>query len=300
MRFDRKAPIWRVMRVLLPLVILAALWVFMDGAQIARQLGRADPWWLAAAAAVVNVQTVLCAWRWKLTANRLGQHLPLRVAITEYYLAQFVNQSMPGGVAGDVARAVRVKGDNMARSGAGVAIERISGQVGMLAIMVTALTLAMTRGQVPWNIGALPLFIGLGIAVGLPIIHRLIPERMRAAIRTGILEIWKRQSVLGLAISACNILAFAFCAESIGAELHPLAAAALVPVVLSAMLIPASVAGWGFREGAAALFLPVAGVGPQAAVATSVAFGAVALLSAVPGAFFLRRPRALASDPPAP
>ncbi|WP_164876118.1 lysylphosphatidylglycerol synthase transmembrane domain-containing protein [Falsirhodobacter deserti] len=296
MKFDTQAPIWRMMRVVLPLVILAALWVFADGAQIVHQLRRADLGWLIAAGLVVNLQTVLCGWRWKMTANRLGQALPLTVAIREYYLAQFVNQTMPGGVAGDVARAVRVKGDSMARSGAAVAIERISGQVGMLVIMIVALAIALLTGAVPSGTGGMPLGIGIGIAVALPIAYRLIPQRMREAIRRGILDIWARQSVLGLAISACNILAFSCCAEAIGAPLEPLAAAALVPVVLSAMLIPASVAGWGFREGAAVLFLPAAGLGAQAAVATSVAYGAVLLVSAIPGAFFLRRPRKLAGS----
>ncbi|QUS36391.1 lysylphosphatidylglycerol synthase transmembrane domain-containing protein [Falsirhodobacter algicola] len=291
MRFDKQAPIWRVARLAVPLLILGALWIFADGEQILHQLRNADPFWLIGAVLIVNLQTMLCAWRWKMTANRLGQILPLRIAITEYYLAQFVNQTMPGGVAGDVARAVRVRGDSMRTSGAGVAIERISGQVGMLAIMVTGLALAMAHGDVPWRIGATPFGIGLGIAAALPLVYVLLPQRMRDTIRLGILDIWPRQSVLGLAIAACNILAFAFCGHAIGADLAPVAAAALVPVILSAMLIPASVAGWGFREGAAVLFLPVAGVGPQAAIATSVAFGAMALIAASPGAFFLRRPR---------
>lgn len=296
MTFDRNAPIWRVARIALPLVILSALWIFADGEQVARQLRSADPAWLLAAVAVVNLQTVLCAWRWRMTAVRLGQALPMRVAVREYYLAQFVNQTVPGAVAGDVARAVRARGDSMRTSSAAVAIERISGQIGMLAIMICGLALAMAHGDVPWKVGATPFVIGIGIAVALPVVFALIPQRMRDAIRTGILSIWARQSLLGLLIAGCNIFAFAFCAEAIGAALNPYAAAALVPVVLSAMLIPASVGGWGFREGAAVLFLPVAGVNPQAAVAASVAYGAVVLLSAVPGAFFTRRPRGLASD----
>lgn len=285
-------PVMRVLKIAVPLAILAGLWVFADGEQIAHRLRNADAGWLIAALAIVHFQTGLCAVRWHMTATRLGQHLPLGVAIREYYVAQFLNQTMPGGVAGDVARAVRVKGDSMAKSGAGVAIERISGQVGMLAIMICGLALAMAHGEVPWRIGATPFGIGIGIAVALPVVYFLIPERVRNAIRRGILDIWVRQSGLGLLIAACNILAFGFCAEAIGADLNPIAAAALVPVILSAMLIPASVAGWGFREGAAVLFLPVAGVGAQSAVATSVAFGAVALVAACPGAFLLRRPRA--------
>lgn len=294
MRIDSSAPLWRILRVVVPLAILGLLWVFADGQEIASQLRRADPKWLLAALAVCHAQTLLCAYRWRLTAGRLGQHLPGRIAVREYYLAQFLNQTVPGGVAGDVARAVRVRGDDMARSGAAVAIERISGQLGMLAILLFALPLAMMEGLLPARLGMLPFVLGIGIALALPLALRFAPRRlhqMRDHVRVGVVDIWPLQSVLGLAIAGCNILSFAFCAAAIGIALSPLAAAALVPLILVAMLIPASVAGWGFREGAAALLLPLAGAGAQGAIATSVAFGAMILLAALPGVFLLRRPQ---------
>lgn len=294
LRTDSGAPLWRILRLVVPLAILALLWIFADGKEIAAQLSRANPWWLVAAVLTCHLQTVLCALRWRMTAARLGQDLPRGLAVREYYLAQFLNQTVPGGVAGDVARAVRVRGDDMARSGAAVAIERISGQLGMLAILLVALPLAMVQGLMPVRLGLLPFCLGVGIAVALSLAMRFAPRRLhklRDHVREGVVAIWQRQAALGLAIAGCNIVTFAFCAAAIGIDLGPLAAAAFVPLILTAMLIPASVAGWGFREGAAALLLPLAGAGAQGAIATSVAFGAAILVAALPGAFFLRRPR---------
>ncbi|NIY95540.1 UPF0104 family protein, partial [Salipiger sp. HF18] len=70
-------------------------------------------------------------------------------------------------------------------------------------------------------------------------------------------------------------------------------AALVVPLILTAMLLPASVAGWGWREGAAAALFPLAGLSAEAGLAASIAYGLISLLSALPGAFFLRcTPRA--------
>jgi uncharacterized membrane protein YbhN (UPF0104 family) len=85
---------------------------------------------------------------------------------------------------------------------------------------------------------------------------------------------------------ACNLAAFAFCARATGTSLGPLATVAIVPLILTAMLLPLSVGGWGWREGAAAALFPVAGFGAGAGLAASVAFGIVILIAAAPGALW--------------
>ena len=74
---------------------------FLDAARMI------DGWSLAAAAGISALTTVCCAWRWSLVARGLGLGLPLHVAIAAYYRSQFLNTTLPGGVLGDVSRAVR-------------------------------------------------------------------------------------------------------------------------------------------------------------------------------------------------
>ncbi len=62
---------------------------------------------LAAAGGIAIVTTVCCAWRWTLVARGLGVGLPVPTAIAAYYRSQFLNTALPGGVLGDVHRAVR-------------------------------------------------------------------------------------------------------------------------------------------------------------------------------------------------
>jgi hypothetical protein len=60
------------------------------------------------------------------------------------------------------------------------------------------------------------------------------------------------------------------------------------------MLIPLGLAGWGWREGAAAALFPLAGASPTAGIAASAAFGGLILISSLPGIIWLfRAPRPL-------
>jgi Lysylphosphatidylglycerol synthase TM region len=96
-------------------------------------------------------------------------------------------------------------------------------------------------------------------------------------------DVRSRQIALSFGTSACNIAAFAFCAWATGTHISLGAATALVPLILIAMLIPVGIAGWGFRESAAAALFPMIGATAGAGVAASVAFGGMLLAASVPG-----------------
>jgi hypothetical protein len=64
--------------------------------------------------------------------------------------------------------------------------------------------------------------------------------------------------------------------------LGPGAALVLVPLILAAMLIPLTVGGWGWREGAAAALFPLAGASSVAGVSAGIVFGGAILLSVLP------------------
>lgn len=106
-RADSASRWWPWARVLGGVAILAVVaWrlgsgPFVDGVRMVE--GRA----LAAVAGIALLTTVFCAWRWTLVARALGVGLPLRTATAAYYRSQFLNTTLPGGVLGDVDRAVR-------------------------------------------------------------------------------------------------------------------------------------------------------------------------------------------------
>lgn len=290
-----------VVRVAAPVVIIAVLWHIMDAPEVLARLGRADWRWLLAALAVAHAQIVLAALRWKLTAGRLGQHLPAGWAIGEYYLAQLVNQTLPGGVVGDAGRAIRARGQaDMLRSGQAVVIERMLGQIALLAVTFCGMaftTLGPGGLFLPPDLARTPLALmgAVLLIAAVAIILRWIAPRIvsgfGAALRRATLApgIWQRQLALGLAIVGCNLATFALCARATGTHLPLVAVVTLVPLILTAMVLPVSVGGWGLREGAAGALFPLAAATPEAGVAASIAFGAVILLASLPGGFFLAR-----------
>jgi uncharacterized membrane protein YbhN (UPF0104 family) len=141
------------MRVLGGVGILAFLLWRLGTGPFLHGLRVIDSGALAAAVGIGVLTTVACAWRWTLVARGLGVRLPLRSAIAAYYRSQFLNTTLPGGVLGDVHRAVRHGRDvgDIGRGIRAVVLERFAGQVVQVVIAVVAL-LALpspVRSRVP-------------------------------------------------------------------------------------------------------------------------------------------------------
>lgn len=286
--------------------LLALLWTALAGGEALARLRGLHPGWALAALAALSLQTVLAALRWRLTAARLGIGLGRRRALGEYYLAQLVNQTLPGGMLGDVGRALRnAGGGGMLRAGQAVMLERLMGNAVLLAVLLGAVAAALTlSGQPPlpgWLLQALLACLGAvalaAALVGLPRggdgrLARLAGS-LREALRAGLLArgVLGRQILLSLGTVAANLAGFAFAARATGTALPLLAALVMLPMILFAMLIPLSISGWGLREGAAAALFPMAGFSPGAGLAASIAFGLIFLLASLPGlVVLLRRP----------
>jgi uncharacterized membrane protein YbhN (UPF0104 family) len=170
---------WAWLRALAGVAILAALaWrlgtgAFLDGLRV---INGAT---LAAAAGIGLLTTVFSAWRWCLVARGLGIRLPLRGAVADYYRALFLNAALPGGILGDVHRAVR-HGREVGDIGRGVravVLERFAGQVVLVTVGVAVLLAhpspVLARAHLdgatsaPVLALALALVVAAGLATGL-------------------------------------------------------------------------------------------------------------------------------------
>lgn len=277
-----------LLRLAVPLGLLAlVLWLF-GTAEVGARLAEADPRWVAVAVACLLAQTLLMALRWRLVAACLGLRFGVGWALREYLAGQVVNLTLPGGVLGDAARAVRSRGaEGLKRAAQAVVIERAAGQLGLLAVALAGLGWAwFAPGGLNWppgfarvlGVAALVAVLVAALAVALrggrvaALVARCLPGPGVAA----------AQLALSLGAALLNVAAFAACARATGTVLGPQAALVLVPLILTAMLIPLGVAGWGWREGAAAALFPVAGAAPAAGVAAGIVFGAAMMLAVLP------------------
>jgi len=287
----RRTNLWFTVRVAVTLVMVGVLWQAAGGAEVAQSMAQAAPLWVLAAVATLVLQTLLSAQRWRITAAQLGQTLPSGHATREYFLSQTVNQALPGAVMGDAARAVRARDQGgLLIAGQAVFFERLAGQFAMFATLSLAfLATSAAPGGLEW-----PTFMGTTLSIvvvaGAVAAITLISLRDTRALQplTKALfakEVMPGQFLYSAAIATCNLAAFAFAAQAVGVELSVVEITALVPMILFAMLVPLTVSGWGIREGAAALILPIAGISVADSVAASVMFGLALLISVLPGAF---------------
>jgi glycosyltransferase 2 family protein len=230
---------------------------------------------LAAATVIALGTTVCCAWRWSVVVRGLGVGLPMRVAVASYYRSQFLNTTLPGGVLGDVHRAVhqgRDSGD-VRRGARGVVWDRVSGQGVQLALTVVVL-LALPS---PVH-SSVPLLAALvvGGLVALYVCCRNLPRTTWPVILLA-----SSLAVVG------HVLTFLLAARTAGSTSSTLELVPLALVVLVAMGIPANVAGWGPREGVAAWVFAGAGLGAAQGVTTAVVYGVLVFVASLPGAVVL-------------
>jgi uncharacterized membrane protein YbhN (UPF0104 family) len=253
---------------------------------------------LVAAAAVTAVTTLCAAWRWRLVARGLGADLPLLVAVRAYYRSQFLNVTLPGGVLGDVHRAVshgRDEGD-LGRGLRAVAWERSAGQV--VQIVLTLVALLLLPSPLHSSLPTLTLVAVEAVLVLLLVAFVLrgtrgLPSRVVRAIfsdvRRGLLArpLWPGILLASSLAVVGHVLVFLLAAHTAGVDASTGRLLPLALIVLLASAIPMNVAGWGPREGAAAWAFGAAGLGATQGATVSVVFGVMVLVAALPGAVLL-------------
>ncbi|NUK00995.1 flippase-like domain-containing protein [Streptomyces lunaelactis] len=270
---------------------------FLDG------LRRIDGPTLLAALGLGLLTTVFSAWRWRIVARGLGIRLPLGSAVADYYRALFLNAALPGGVLGDVHRAVR-HGQSTGDIGRGVravVLERTAGQLVLIAVGVTVLI----AGPNPALAGIRPLATSPVIALTVAVIGALMiaaavrlgrkpdASRWRRAVRSALAEarlgLLSRSSWPGVVLSSVVVLAghlgtFLLAARAAGATAQTAELVPLMVLALLAMALPLNVGGWGPREGVTAWAFGAAGLGAAQGLTVAVVYGVLTFAASLPGA----------------
>jgi uncharacterized membrane protein YbhN (UPF0104 family) len=293
--------IWAWARVAGGVAILAVLlWrlgtgAFVDGLRVIN--GPA----LLAAFAIGVATTTLSAWRWCLVVRGLGMKLPLRTAVADYYKAIFINAALPGGVLGDVDRAVqhgRDEGD-VGKSVRAVVLERTAGQVVFVTIAVTVLLTvpspvlhhlqANARGLGLAALTAAAIAVVLVVAVGR---LRTGASRWARAARTGVAEIragllarrnWPGVLLASTLVLVGHLATFVVAARVAGSTTSLLRLTPLMLLALLAMVVPLNIGGWGPREGVTVWAFGAAGLSATQGLTIAVVYGLFAFVAALPG-----------------
>jgi uncharacterized membrane protein YbhN (UPF0104 family) len=291
--------VWRWGRILVGAGILAVLVRHVGSGPFTDGVRAVDRATLVAAFVIGAVTTLACAWRWRLIARGLGGHLPGRTAVAAYYRSQLLNLTLPGGVIGDVHRAVR-HGLDIGDVGLAVRAavwDRVAGQAVQLVLAVAVLSTVASpvRTHLPLVVLILTAAAGL-VAVG---VARATPDgssrwgrllgTVRADVRNGVLAGGRWAGVLAAStvVVAGHVSTFVIAARAAGSPAPTIQLIPLAVLVLLAMSLPISVAGWGPREGMAAWAFAAVGLTAAAGVATAVTYGVLVLFASLPGTVVL-------------
>jgi uncharacterized membrane protein YbhN (UPF0104 family) len=95
------------------------------------------------------------------------------------------------------------------------------------------------------------------------------------------------QAAFAIGIHALTILTLLFCLKAYGVDAPIEALMIGLPALSLLLMLPISISGWGLREATLSSVLALWGVSPSMTVLASISYGAITVLSVLPGAYFL-------------
>ncbi|XVQ08850.1 lysylphosphatidylglycerol synthase transmembrane domain-containing protein [Spirillospora sp. CA-255316] len=277
-------------------IIGALIWWHSTDAFVAA-LGTITTGSVVAALGIGLLTTVVSALRWRLVARRLGLRLRCGAAVADYYRALFLNAVLPAGVLGDVHRAVshgRDAGD-VGRAVRAVVLERLAGLI-VVIVAGSAVLLAQPAPLAAMAPGLVPVAVVAAGVLAVAAVVVLARGRLGRALSAATADArrvllgrdtWPGIVLLSAAGFAGHITLFLVAARVAGADAPLTRLLPLVVLALLAMGLPVNVGGWGPREAATALAFGAAGLGAGQGLAVAVVYGALTLVSSLPGAAVL-------------
>lgn len=252
--------------------------------------------WLALAAAILLLQLLVGALRWRDISQTAGAPLSIKLATRFNVIGAFFNQTLPSSIGGDAVKLYLVS-----RAGAGwrvatysVFVDRAVGLITLAVVVVLSL---------PWSFDlitnfhgrmalALIDFLALGAGIGFLAFGyiswsgiktwRPTHHLQACSIITSRVLFSKKLGVRVVPLSALIhvlIIAAAWCvAQSIQVPVSFMNIFLLLPPVLLITMLPISVAGWGVRETAMMVAFEYSGLPQEGGVNVSLLFGAVTFL----------------------
>lgn len=266
---------------------------------------------LALVVGLLLFQMLISGIRLTSISGMLAARVPLLIALRLNWIGAFFSLALVTFVSGDVVRTMILRRTchlGMRESVGIVTLDRIVGLLAILVIVsITAPWAIQLTGdeRIRRSIEVLAI-IGAVIVVGFAFVGFLarrsrIVEGVRAKIKGSkmvyiLLDVMtvarhlfdsRREIpkilVTSLLIQIINVAMIYFLINGMGAQVSMWQCMLIVPTVMLISLLPFSVAGWGLRESAMATGFALIQAPAAAAVAASVMFGVLTLVTSLPG-----------------
>ena len=297
----------RILRVLVAVVLTAAVFYLAHPSDVVRAAAGADWRWLAAATASVLVDRALMALRWLelLVALTPGSRPRIASVVRIFFVSSFVSNFVPS-VAADMYRAYALARQDvrLAESTASVLMDRVLGVLSMAIVGAIALAFMPVQGASRGIAISLAAAFAACAAAGLVVFSERIAatllrvasafpssgvRRMAASLTDAVRryahhrDAMARVLVMSIAVQAIRILQAWCLGEALGIALPLTAYFAIMPVILLIMQVPITINGLGTTQVAFVTLFAASGVGAAAATALSILFLVLGVIGSLPG-----------------
>ena len=287
----------------LSLALLAFLLTRVDLRATVGAFRGAETRYLLAALALYLAGVPLRAYRWQGLLSAIRVSVPLRRLTSLYFVGTFFNNLLPTGVGGDVIRAYELSQDGAGAAAAAstVLADRATGLLVLLAMALVS-TVFGYRLISP-NLVLVIAVVSLGSFAGVAVVlwddlwrrvGRRLPWLRRLLDRKGVMDFYRflqtcrgkpivRALLISLIFNVVLIAINDLIALSMGVKISLWYYLLFVPLISFSLVLPVSVSGLGVREGAYVLLFGQAGVAAPLALAMSLAFYALNIVTGLVG-----------------
>ncbi len=290
-------------------VSVALIWLVLrnlDLGLVWLRLSEISAFWLTVAVAMLLIQYLFCALRWRAVLRALDLELPMARILAIFWIGTFFNQALPSAVGGDAVRIYKLykAGNSLGAAFNGVMLERAA-TVYALAIVVVAMLPALSgvvaADEMAWITPSVVGLVAAGTAgLGAVMLLDKMPTAMRRwRVVRGLAELAADARRVFLApVSCLKVMGWAILGHAnlcvapfalligIGEDVSYPVVLALFPLVILATTIPVSIAGWGVREVSMIAAFALVGVSTEGATAVSLLVGFLFALASLPGGIF--------------
>ena len=184
-----------------------------------------------------------------------------------------------------------------------VLVDRIIGLAGNnllggIGLILGGATLAAWGSNLGYLVTGIMVFCGIAASIGLSwnptrellkkILHRFHMSNAILGIDFGFS--WPQniaQGIGAISIHFLTILSLLFCLRAYGVHAPIQSLMIGLPALSLLLMLPLSISGWGLREATLSSVLALWGINPSLTVLASISYGAITVLSVLPGAYFL-------------
>ncbi len=277
-----QSPAGKTLRYAVSLALLGWLATRVEWTGFSRLRGL-DPALLSAAVLLAGLAYPLQAWRWHLLLQAQELIVPARWVHPVFWIGQFYNSFLPGGVAGDAVRfghLWRIQPNRKAAAAASLIADRLLGLGALLLLAILALGLHLSlvaggvelQGLFTASLAALGLLLAIGWSASRtrwwePLSRRLLGPDRAAALHDAALALGQRPgclaraAALSVAVWLADFISLWLLARSVGLTADPLAMTVAAAAAYVAAALPISIGGHGVREGALVAVLSLLGLG---------------------------------------